>query len=259
MLSRHNFLDPLKSDSCESEIGQPTEGVSLASQSEKPTFLNSGTSAEETSDKPLAENLELAVELPNTLKYDSGSPDGNLAPSDAVMLESADAEVCLQSVVDDSEEGHSFKNDKVLRKICRVERNKEPEGSNWVKLISDSNNVFSPISRDHSEEEEHRMVDSRTMSFISNFLDEGLNIVGTKDSDTQPEGIIAVQETDQTPAVLSSTLLDKLVVSDSCNLVDDKSCKDSNPSFKVTHYSLLPVILCRTICRIVIHLIKKIT
>ena len=237
MLSRHNFLDPLKPDSCESENGQTTEGVSLASQFKKPTFLNSGKSAKEASNELSTENLELAVELPSTLKYDSGSPDGNLVPSDA-MLEPAHAGVSLQSVVDDSEEGHSFERDKDLRKICRVEQNKEPEGSNWVKLISDSNNVFSidsPITRDYSEEEEPRMVDSRTMSFISNFLDEGLSIVGTKESDTQPEGIVDVQETDQTPAVLSSTLLDKLVVSDSRNLVDDKSHKDSNPSCKVTH------------------------
>ena len=92
------------------------------------------------------------------------------------------------------------------------------------------------------------MVDSGTVSFVTNFLDENPHDLGKEESihqsgscepfvdgesTIQPEGNASASETDQTPVLLSSSLLDKLVVSDSCELVEDKSNKYINASCKV--------------------------
>lgn len=258
--TRHQFSDPSKPESSQSENENKTnEGASLATQSEQVVYFGSGNSAGEGTNEPPTENLELAVEFPSTLKYDSGSPDGNLVSCDAVkaddMPESAGPELCLvQSVTDDSKEGHcSFEREKDLRRIRRVEKNDGMAGCSWVTLVSDSNNMFSvdsSITGDHSKEHEPTMVDSGTVAFISNVLDDNVNVLGKtehghltgsceqfgmREVGVESEGIGDTRVTDQTPAMLSSTLINKLAVSDSCDLVDDKSQKHIKSSCKVTH------------------------
>ncbi|PON87112.1 Lin-54-like protein [Trema orientale] len=249
-IRRHQFSDPSKPESSQSEYENKTsEGAQVATQSEQLGCFNSGNSAREVTNESSTENLELAVEFPSTLKYDCGSPDGNFVPSDAVkadvMPELASTELSLvQFVADDSKEGNcSFEREENLRGICRVEENNGMAGCSWVKVVSESNNIFgldSPITGDHSDEQEPRMVDSGTISFISNVLDDNLNDLGKtefvcptgsceqfgmRESGVESEGIGDTRETDQTPAMLSSTLLNKLVVSDSCDLVDEKRQK----------------------------------
>ncbi|EXB39198.1 hypothetical protein L484_006166 [Morus notabilis] len=258
-LRRHNLLDSSKTESSQSEIEnaiKTTEGVSLASQSEQLGHLNSGNSAREVNDEQPTENFELAVEFPGTLKYDCGSPDDNPVPLSVVhrdvMLEAGETGASLvQSVTDDSKVGHClFEREKDLRKISRVEQSKDLEGCDWVNVISDSNNLLRldlPITKDHSEEQELGMVDSGTISLVSNVLEDNSNHndrgktvcifptgsseqLGMKAPGIQPEGIVGVKETDQTPAMLSSTLLNQLVVSNSSDLVDGKSQKYINSS-----------------------------
>lgn len=262
LLIRHQFSDPSKPEYSQTENeneSKTNEGDSIATESKQLGCFNSGNSAGEGSNEPPTENLELAVEFPSTLRYDSGSPDINLVPRDAVkadvMPELAGKELSLvQPVTDDSKEGNcSLEREKDLRGICRLEQNNAMAGCSWVKLVSESSNMYSvdlPIIGDQSAEQEPRMVDSGTISFMSNVLDDNLNDLGNtecthltgsseqfamREEDVESEGIGDARETDQTPAMLSSTLLDKLVVSDSCDLVDKKSHKYIKSSCKVTH------------------------
>lgn len=256
-LRRHILLDPSKAESSPSENeNKTTEGVLLACQSEQLGYLNSGNSAGEVSDEQPTENLELAVEFPRTLRYDCGSPDDNPVPSGSVhrdaMLEMAGMGSSLaQSVTDESKEGHcTFKREKDLRRINRVEQNKDSEGCDWVKLISDTNNLLSldlSVTGDHSEGQGPRTEVTGTMAFVSNVLDDNNNDLGItecacltdsgeqlgiREPGIQPEGIVGAKETDQTPAMLSSTsiLLNKLVVGSSSDLVDANSQKYNSGS-----------------------------
>ncbi|KAL5566237.1 hypothetical protein UlMin_029401 [Ulmus minor] len=250
-IRRHHFSESEKTDSLGNQSNDNgSGGVSVGGHYEQLGSFNSGSSAAETSNDPPTENLELAIEFAGRLKYDSGSPESNAVPpcdgdETNCMLETPGAGIpSVQSVTDASKEGNSsFEREKDLRRFCRVEKNKEAEGCDWVSLISDPNNLFnfdSPVPREHSEGQDSRMVDPGTISFISNVLEYDLKDLGKTEAVCsagsseqmgmrqpvlQSEGMEGPKEAEQRPEISSGTQLGKLVASD----VDEKRQR-YNPS-----------------------------
>lgn len=248
-----------------------SEGVSVAVHpsnlcTEQLGYSSPRSSAREITSELLTENLELAIEFPSTLKYDSGSPISNVLPSDVIKTDSVlETESTMiqdvQSVTDNSKERHClFERENFLRRICWVEQSNEVAQCDWMKQISDTDNLLnfdSSITGGHSDGQDPKMVDTGTMSFISNVLEDDLNKFEKPESSdpfgtceqcvmgescTQSERIGDQEETDQMPAELSRTLMHKLVVTDSCNIVDDKRKMFIRSSCKVIHL-FCPIIL----------------
>lgn len=265
IVARHHFLDSSKPESLRSDNENNTsEGVSVAVQpsdscTEQLGYISSGSSAREINNEPLTENLELAIELPSSLKYDCGSPSSSVLPCDAIKTDSVSetaniqAQV-VQAVTDNTKERHSsFESEKYLRRISRVEQNNGTARCNWEKQISDTDNLLnfdSPTTGEQPEGQDSRMVDPGTMSFISDVLEDDLSKFEKLESTgpvgscvpcvmgepgKESEGIGDLKETDQTPVVLSGTLMDKLVVTDSNDTVDDNRQKGIQSSCKVIH------------------------
>ncbi|KAL9450765.1 hypothetical protein AB3S75_012491 [Citrus x aurantiifolia] len=127
-----------------------------------------------------------------------------------------------------------FENKINLRKICRIEQSEEAARCDWVSLVSDAvlNSNLS-IVENNSEDQDEKIVDFGAISFILTVLqlpqDNAKDLVnmvtGSRSCSckqsimteplTQPEEIGDLKDTDQTPDILSSTLLDKLIVRDS--------------------------------------------
>lgn len=190
------------------------------------------------------ENLELAVELPNTLKLSCGSPENNaelLVATNAV----AAPESIVQSVIHHSKGGHSsFEREAHLRRICRA-------GFDWEMLISDATDLLnfdSPTIEENSAEEVPKTVDPGVMTFISNILQENHNdtemteSVGPIDSSEQcelekfsaSEIVCDLMEIDQAPEIVSRPFLNLNV--NPSDTVDDKRQKCIPPSRKVIHW-----------------------
>lgn len=144
------------------------------------------------------------------------------------------------------EKGQSSESETELRKICHIKESKEAAGCDWMKFISDGNDPLiydASISKEHSKLQDQKKVDPGTISFVATVLQlphdelddsQKSQSIGSVDSygQCETEEIIAksrdagkIKETDQTPAVPSITVLDKLVVSDSRAEVDDKKGK----------------------------------
>ncbi|XP_059438310.1 protein tesmin/TSO1-like CXC 3 isoform X2 [Corylus avellana] len=239
---RHHFLDPSKPDSSHSgNENNASEGVSAAVQS-------SVCSEREITIEPPDENSDLVIELPKTLRYDCSSPDGDVVRSDAITTETM-PDLVLASfdelLMDDSKgKHHSFKREINLRRICSIEQNEEARS--WVTLVSDAADLlFVDLSNneEHFEGQDHKSVDPGTMSFISTVLQlpqDNANDLGRTESvgaitsckpceigetATQSREIGDLKETDPASAFPSSTVLDKLIVSDSSDEVDHKGQK----------------------------------
>ncbi|KAF3454344.1 hypothetical protein FNV43_RR04791 [Rhamnella rubrinervis] len=262
-IRRHHFSDQPKPDSLRSENENfKSEGISVSVHpsdlcTEQLGYSSSASSAREITSELLTENLELAIEFPSTLKYDSGSPNSNVLPCDVIktdsVLETESIQIQdMQSVTENSKEKHClFERESFLRRICWVEKNDGVARCYWAKQISDSDNLLnfdSSITGGHFEGKDPKMVDAGTMSFISDVLEDDLKKfekpessypIGTceqcvmGESCTQSERTGDQEETDQMPAALSRTLMDKLVVTDSCNIVDDKRIKFIRSSCKL--------------------------
>uniref|UniRef100_A0A2N9FIW0 CRC domain-containing protein n=1 Tax=Fagus sylvatica TaxID=28930 RepID=A0A2N9FIW0_FAGSY len=258
-IRRHHSSDPSKHES--SQIGSKSntgEGVSIAVKlsdlcDEKLEFFTSASSAREITTEPPS---ELVFELPNTLKYDCGSPDGDVVPPDTIKTEAVpDSANTLESfdqfLMDDSKgKHHSFEIEKNLRQICSIEQNNET--CDWVALVSGAADLLkfdSSIDEEHFEGQNHKSVDPGAISFISTVLQlpqdnandletiESVGIISYKQCEmgetaSQSREIGKQKETDQMSAILSSTLLDKLVVSNSSDKVDSKEKKCMQPSCK---------------------------
>ncbi|XP_021677288.2 protein tesmin/TSO1-like CXC 3 isoform X2 [Hevea brasiliensis] len=244
-ITRRQLSDPLKPRPSQiRDDNNTSEGVSEAVElsnlsAEQLGCLASSSSPKDVTAEPLNEHLELAIELPEPLKCDSTSPDKSIVPLDAIRRDTAPEEV------DKSNERHClYESEKNLRKICRIDQSEDEAGGDWVTLISnvaDALNFESSIIEEHSEE--HKlMVDPGTISFISNVLqipqdstndlENGESIV-CDDYSEQKMGEPGSQsivlgkkkEADEIPAILSGSLLNKLVVNDAAAEVDVKGKK----------------------------------
>ncbi|KAK9292144.1 hypothetical protein L1049_020103 [Liquidambar formosana] len=231
-----------------------SEGVSDAVQlsdlfAEQLGCHSPGRSSGEITSEPPCQNLK--SELPKTLSYDYSSLDGDMVPYNVVKTnnvpEMAGTPASpIQFVQDVSEERHhSFESEIELRGICRIEQNKETAGCDWENLISNATDLLisdSSINNEHYEGQDYETVDAGVISFISAVLqlpqDDANDLKKTESDDpvgsckldkmeepvTQP-GVGELKVTDQASAILPSTLLDKLVVSDLGVEVDDKGEK----------------------------------
>ncbi|KAH9754118.1 CRC domain-containing protein TSO1 [Citrus sinensis] len=194
-----------------------------------------GSSAREVISKLLDETLELAIELPITVKYDGGTPVRNKVSRD-VKEKSREPETdraslsFVQCNEDNPGAADYFENKTNLRKICRIEQSEEVAGCDWVSLVSDAvlNSNLSVVEN-NSEDQDEKTVDTGAISFISTVLQlpqdntkdlvnmvTGSRSCSCKQSEmteplTQPEEIENLKDTDRTPDILSSTLLDKLI------------------------------------------------
>ena len=129
----------------------------------------------------------------------------------------------------------------------------------FVSGAADLLNLDSSMIEEHFEAQNHKSVDPGTISFLSTVLQlpqdnandvektETVGIISCKQREigetvTQSREIGNLKKTDQTSAIFSSTLLDKLVVSDLSDKVDDKGKKCMDSSSKVWHFLAYVVI-----------------
>ncbi|KAJ4719630.1 protein tesmin/TSO1-like CXC 2 [Melia azedarach] len=226
------------SEHCTEKLGCPTPGSSVR----------------EVVSKLIDENLELTIELPKTMKYGGRTPVSERMSCDVKEASRGQEMAGASSSLVQSDESHvgeaeHFEDKSNLRKICRIEQSQEGQGSDWVSLISDAvlNSDLS-IIENNSEDEDQKTVDTGEISFISTVLqlpqDNANDLTdmvsvspscSCKQSDmrepvTQPEEIRYLKDMDQTPDILSSNLLNKLVVSDPRAKKDNKEekCEQSN-------------------------------
>ncbi|KAL5770680.1 hypothetical protein ACOSP7_014834 [Xanthoceras sorbifolium] len=201
------------------------------------------------------EHLGLTIELSNAIKYDCGSPASNWVSSDSIETSRVPQGAGVPSSFAQSSklnlrERQHFKNDVNLRKICRIEQTEEAAGCNWVSLISDVDvlNSNSSIIENDSEEKDQETVDPGTITFVSTVLQlpqdnatDFENMVSVspssscklseiRESVTQSGEIGDMQDKDQAHDILSSSLQNKLVVTDS--RVDEKGEKCGKSSCK---------------------------
>ncbi|KAB2630034.1 protein tesmin/TSO1-like CXC 3 [Pyrus ussuriensis x Pyrus communis] len=242
LLRRQHFSDSPKPESFRSgNRNSKSDGVPVSVEqaylgTDQPEFFASGSSSDvEVASAVPTENLEPAVEFLNTLKYSSGSPHRN--------------------DVHHSKGRHSFfERETHLRRIRRVEQKKDAAACDLVRLISDDQLKFDLTTiKESCAGHDPKPVDPGEISFMSNILrDNDIEVeesAGPIDSSeeselgkvsNQPEGIRGTKETDQAPAILSGTLLDKLNVNDPSGIVDKKSlncihssCKPSSQSYAI--------------------------
>ncbi|CAN6575509.1 unnamed protein product [Malus baccata var. baccata] len=242
LLRRHHFSDSPKPESFQSgNRNSKSDGVPVSVEqaylgTDQPECFASGSSSDvEVASAVPTENLEPPVEFLNTLKYSSGSPHRN--------------------DVHHSKGRHSFfERETHLRRIRRVEQKKDAAACDLVRLISDDQLKFDLTTiKENCAGHDPKPVDSGEISFMSNILrDNDIEVeesAGPIDSceecelgkvSNQPEGVRGTKETDQAPAILSETLLDKLNANDPSGIVDEKSlncihssCKPSSQSYAI--------------------------
>ncbi|XP_031275477.1 protein tesmin/TSO1-like CXC 2 isoform X1 [Pistacia vera] len=236
----------------DSEVAQPS--VRCAQQLE---CLMPQNPAREITLEPLNEPLGLAIELSKTMKYDCSSPVSNKVSRDAMQTskepEMAAGPSFIQSNEDDLRGRHQFETKINLRKILRIEQSEEVAESDWSSLISDVSDLLNSnpsIVEYNFEEKDQTTVDPGMVSFISTALhpphDNSNDLEQTvstgpsgsckqseiREAVTQTGEIGELKDLDQTPDFLSSTLLNKLVVSESRTEVDDKGEKCGQSSCK---------------------------
>ena len=142
---RHNFSDPSKPEfssvngnkvSTNEEVmdadqlcgnsGKPLEDFDPRSSIGKASFeRNNGHS-------------ELAIELPQTLKYGCGSPDCDPTPCGGTEVELASKSGSLAPFSEEASETGRFNSQLHLKGMCQIEQTKEEAGCDWESLISDA-------------------------------------------------------------------------------------------------------------------------
>lgn len=194
-----------------------------------------------------AEALKLVIELPKSLKYDSGSPENKISLSDSVKTETesnvAGTEISsaelVQSATKDAD--RSFENEMGEQRI-QMEQNKEV--CDWEKFIDEASDILScgtPSKEKHQEEPDEKCVDSGTLSFVATVLQSPNDFDDTKkmdsacplifsenrDMDTplNQSGAAKANEADLISAVKSCAVLTEEVVNYSSTEQDDKEQK----------------------------------
>ncbi|KAE8684179.1 Tesmin/TSO1-like CXC domain-containing protein, putative isoform 2 [Hibiscus syriacus] len=185
------------------------------------------------------EKSDLAIELPRTSKYNCGSPDGNLEPCDKILKKTS-PEVAgqerspFQRHRDEwQERQQSFESERDLRKIRRIKLSEESARCGWVAIVSDVADILTVnsanIIHENTDGQDLGMEDSGTTSFISNIpqilLDNSNNLENVESGDLQvscEQNELGEPVTDQTSGILSTCLVDKLVLGDSGLKNDDK-------------------------------------
>lgn len=194
---------------------------------------------------PPSENIELAVELPQTLKYDCGSPECNRVSSQGARtgpkITVSDMRAPLSQFSDElSVEQHiSVQSGVELHDTCQTEQIKEDEeGCDWENLISDTSDLLifdSSNNEEASQTEKSNKMDidgsslhssafsqeNTTDKQISQPLVDGEN--NREDKFAAQSAFQENKETNHTPDVLSSAFQNKQQVNFPSEILDDKS------------------------------------
>ena len=148
-LFRHNFSDPSKpefssvngnkvitneeamdADQLCGNSGKPLEDFDPRSSIRKASFeLNNGRS-------------ELAIELPQTLKYGCNSPGCDPIPCADTETELAGKSSSLVLFAEEASETGRFDGELHLKGICQIEKRKEEANCDWESLISDATDLL---------------------------------------------------------------------------------------------------------------------
>ncbi|KAK8532083.1 hypothetical protein V6N12_053532 [Hibiscus sabdariffa] len=247
--SRHHFLSLSTSKALQSgHESNASEGASKADEQsdmydEQLGCLKNDCSSKGTSSNLLNDQLDLATDFPRTLKYDCRSPDGNLEARDEIPKNTSvgvaeEERSPFQRNRDECEKRQFHKRD--LPKKCRVKEIDESAGCDWVAALSDVADMWtmnSFIIQENTDGQDRRKADSGTTSFISTVmqfpLDNANNLENAESGD--PSNSCKQNEsgepvTGRAQSILSTSLLDKLVVSDSGLKKDDKeeNCNQSS-------------------------------
>lgn len=178
-----------------------------------------------------------------------------------------------QSDSDNLLDRHHFKDEVNLRNISRVQQTDEAAGCNWVSLVSDAIdlNDSSPAIENNSEEQDQEGVDPGTITFVSTVLqlpqenaNDFENMVCSSPSasrkliefrETQSGETGDLQDKDQTNDILSSSLQNKLVVTDARAEVGEdaekcgqSSCKVKDSYISLSHFLVMLCIRLNLVC-----------
>ncbi|KAJ9700410.1 hypothetical protein PVL29_005961 [Vitis rotundifolia] len=144
-LRRHNFSDPSKPEfsSVNGNKVSTNEEVMDANQlcgnSGKPLEdFDPRSSIGKASFEPNNGHSELAIELPQTLKYGCGSPDCDPTPCGGTEVELASKSGSLAPFSEEASEIGRFNSQLHLKGMCQIEQKKEEAGCDWESLISDA-------------------------------------------------------------------------------------------------------------------------
>ncbi|GMI84645.1 TESMIN/TSO1-LIKE CXC 2, TESMIN/TSO1-like CXC 2 [Hibiscus trionum] len=252
-VKRHHFLSPSNSKAPQSDHeSNASEGASKAD--EHLGCLKNDCSYKGISSDPLNDQPVLATESPRTLKYDCKSLGDSFDPRDEILKNTSvgvagEERSPFQRNRDGWEKRQLQERD--LGKICSVKQIEESAGIDWVAALSDVADMLtmgSSIIHENTDGQDQRTADSGTTSFMSTImqfpLDNANNLENAESGD--PSGSCkqnesAVSVTDRTRGILSTCLLDKLVVSDSGLKKDDKeeNCNQSSHQVSIRRRCLV--------------------
>ncbi|KAF5194967.1 tesmin/TSO1-like CXC [Thalictrum thalictroides] len=226
----------------------PDEVQVPGNPAEPPESSGGGCSIREVTVDPTNENLELALELPRTLKYDCGSPQCNKDSSEGnktdPMLVVSDLPVTLFQFGENVcvERRLSFQSGAEIHGISQVEPNKEERTEcDWESLISDASDLLvldSSSNAEASRIEDQNTLDIRSSSLKSLTLQEdnahdmqiseSLVQIGScenheVDNSAAQSAVDDHKETDHTPDVFSSAFQNNTQADFPTEVVDNKA------------------------------------
>ncbi|XWS13693.1 hypothetical protein CRYUN_Cryun36dG0059800 [Craigia yunnanensis] len=201
-LKRHNYTDPSKPElssgegpkvSTNEEAGME-EGQLCDSTAELQENFDPGVSLGEASLQLPNETSRFAIELPQTLKYDCGSPNCDPAPcvfEANCVSESICTSLSIVPFVQEASEKGLSDGGVELAGICQIEEKRETIGCDWECLISDEAGLL--IFNSPNDSETFRGVIQKSLdpatrfcpTLISRFPQNDINEVSltTVDSD----------------------------------------------------------------------------
>lgn len=249
-LRRHHLPDPSKPEfsHIENEDGTSERVPDTVQISdlcdEQLGCISPARSSRTLAKEPPYEKVKLVSESAKNLKYHSCRIDNDvvLVKKETTPELAGTSASPVQFVRDDSNERHHPE----LWQIHQIEQNKETAGCKWGNPISNASDMLISDVDGQYEEQNDNTINSWEDSFISNALElpnDDMNHtqkpqfdpVGSCTQHKMEEtvnqlGVEELNETDQTPGILSSTLLCKVVSNDSSAEVDGKEgkCIESN-------------------------------
>ncbi|XP_039045608.1 protein tesmin/TSO1-like CXC 2 isoform X2 [Hibiscus syriacus] len=259
LVKRHHFLSPSNSKAPQrGHESNASKGASKADErsnlyDEHLGCLKNDCLSKRTSSDLLNVQPDLATEFPRTLKYDCRSPDDNIELH-AEILKNTSMEVAGDERSRFQRNRDGWENRQVqerdLRKICRFQHIEKSAGCDWVAALSDVADMLtmnSSVIHENTDGQDQRAADPGTASFMSTIMQFPLDNANKLDigesgdpSGSCKQNELAEPVTDQTQNILSTCLLDKLVVRDLGLKKDDKeNCNRSNHQVSIRRRCLV--------------------
>ncbi|XP_057962070.1 protein tesmin/TSO1-like CXC 3 isoform X8 [Malania oleifera] len=201
---------------------------------EEPGCVSSCSSTGKIACEQLNAQLEFSTDFPKTLKYDFGSPDGNLMPCSVVGTEEVPKTTgalasLVQFVQDDfKDRQHSVGRELELRGLCRIQQDVAECSSG--NLIFDAADVLvfnnSPVKDVHSEGQDQKAVDHGTISFLSTVLQFPQDSVDDVHESQSVGSLGSCEPCESKVPVTHSGRIEKLTETDETQAVSSKACGD---------------------------------